>query len=145
MFPIEFFMGEAKEDVETYSVKANENNRKAIENSLDELLLPTVTTFSLYLKEAMGQLTDLFVSGLSSVWDDTIEQLSVFADDSEELGLHKAGKEFSNISGLLKEKRHHMEFNHEPVIKAMGRLNDYLLACREKADYDKAFYLLRDS
>lgn len=144
LFPIEFFMGEAKGDVETYSVKADKNNRKAIENSQNELLLPTVTTFSLYLREAMGQLTDLFVSGLSSAWDDTIEQLSVFADDSEELGLHKASKEFSNISGLLKEKRHHMEFNPEPVIKSMGKLNDYLLECRKKADYDKAFYLLRE-
>lgn len=144
LFPIEFFMGEAKEDAETDSVKAHENNRKDIENSPDESLLPMVTTFSLYLREAMGQLTDLFVSGLSSVWDDTIEQLSVFADDSEELGLHKAGKEFSNISGLLKEKRHHMEFNPEPVIKSMGKLNDYLLECRKKADYDKAFYLLRE-
>lgn len=149
LFPIEFFMREEKDNIETGAVKDIDdskaiNNSKAISNSLNNLQLPVVTTFSLYLKEALGQMSDLFVSGLSSVWDDTIQRLSAFAEDSEGLGLHEAGKEFSNICRLLKEKRHNMEFNPEPVIKAMARLNEYLLACRKKADYDKALCLLNE-
>lgn len=143
LFPIEFFMREEKDNIETGAVKDIDDS-KAISNSLNNLQLPVVTTFSLYLKETLGQVSDLFVSGLSSVWDDTIERLSAFAEDSEGLGLHEAGKEFSNICRLLKEKRHNMEFNPEPVIKAMARLNEYLLACRKKADYDKALCLLNE-
>ena len=99
----------------------------------------------MFIREAIRQVADLFVTGLSSVWDETIDQLSVFADDAERLGLHDAGKKFEQINSLLKEKHHQMEFNPEVVIKTMGRLYSYLAACRKRTDYDTALSLLRDA
>ena len=137
LFPIEFFIRKSENVMDPDEVKAEE--------SLEKPAFATVNTFAVFLREAIRQIADLFVSGLSSVWDETIKQLSVFADDAERLGLHDAGGEFKQISSLLKEKHHQMEFNPEQVIKIMGRLYRYLISCRKKTDYDTALRLLRET
>lgn len=101
-------------------------------------LAEPVETFSDFCRQAMDQLSDLMVSGLFSVQEDTLRQLGRLGDEAEELGLHGAAGELETITDLLKGKRHQMEFSPEKTIEAMGRLNRYLLACREKISYDMA-------
>ena len=95
-------------------------------------------TMEQYLGEVIRQLSDLFVSGLYSLQEDTAEQIAMLSEDGERLGMHQAGRELAAISSFLKEKRHRMEYSMEPVLEAAERLHRYLEACREKISCDLA-------
>lgn len=130
LFPIEFFLQESEgllPETDDSILKKQAVPSMEILNALSQ-----------YLGEASRQLSDLFTSGLFSVQEETLTQLSHFAEDGERLGLHQAGADFARIAELLREKRHQMEFSPEPVLDAMGRLDAYLQACREKLSCDMA-------
>ncbi len=139
LYPIEFLLKGTEYILEDCllsqkRVSAEEGNReKRLPASME-----IIHTMEQYQKEAMSQLSDLFVSGISSVQEDTMHRLSVLSEDGERLGLHHAGVEFGQISGLLERKRHQMEFSLEPVLEAEIRLYQYLMACRKKLSCDMA-------
>lgn len=139
LYPIEFLLKGTEYILEDCllsqkRVSAEEGNReKRLPASME-----IIHTMEQYQREAMSQLSDLFVSGISSVQEDTMHRLSVLSEDGERLGLHHAGAEFGQISGLLERKRHQMEFSLEPVLEAEIRLYQYLMACRKKLSCDMA-------
>lgn len=137
LYPIEFFL---KEDpIESPSkMKEHADANKTVSAEV-------LRTMDQYVREAAKQLSDLFVSGLYSVQEETISQLSAVSEDGERLGLHQAGAEFACIAGLLKEKRHRMGFSPEPVIHALANLSAYLSACLEKLSYDTALLAMNDT
>lgn len=134
LYPIEFLLKGAEHIAEAGPVSAKGGSPgKRVLPSME-----TIRTMEQYRKEAMCQLSDLFVSGISSIQEDTICQLAVLSEDGERLGLHRAGAEFGRICGLLERKRHQMDFSLEPVLEAEIRLYKYLTACREKISCDLA-------
>lgn len=137
LYPIEFFF---KEDP-MESMSKTKEHADADKTVSAEIL----RTMDQYAREAAKQLSDLFVSGLYSVQEETISQLSAVSEDGERLGLHQAGAEFACIAGLLKEKRHRMEFSPEPVIHALANLSAYISTCLEKLSYDTALLAMNDT
>lgn len=136
LYPIEFFLEEAEAAAEAPDEvpKTGDAPRAAPFLPSPEVL----ATMEQYRREALGQLSDLFFGGLYSVREEMTEQIALLSEDGERLGLHQAGREFAAISGLLREKRHQMDFSMEPVLEAAGRLDRYLEACREKISCDLA-------
>lgn len=137
LYPIEFFLKET--DFIPQEDKAFRPERNALAPPEE-----VVRTMEQYCREAAGLLSDLFVSGLYSLQEETLTQLSELSEDGERLGLHGAGTDFNRIAELMKGKRHRMEFSPEPVLEAMERLNDYLLACREKLSFDRALLSMQE-
>ena len=147
LFPIEFFLKEAEAMAPEPEKEENSDNKISAGNKNPETKLPSaeiLNTMKQYCREASRQLSDLFASGINSVQDEMIAQLSELAEDGERLGLHQAGADFACIAGLLRGKRHQIEFSPEPVLKALGRLDAYLLACRERLSYHMALLSMRD-
>ena len=138
LYPIEFFLKEEAHKEATSDTNENSGKNKTVPAEI-------LRTMDQYLRESAKQLSDLFVSGLYSLQEETISQLSVFSEDGERLGLHRAGAEFACIAGLLKEKRHRMEFSPEPIIQALAKLNTYINACLEKLSYDAALFAMNDT
>lgn len=136
LFPIEFFLQEAEGLLP--GTADNLSERRAVPS------MEILHTMSRYHKEAVHLLSDLFASGLFSIQEETLTQLSHLAEDGERLGLHQAGADFARIAELLGEKRHQMEFSPEPVLEAMGRLDAYLQACREKLSCDTALLSMKE-
>lgn len=138
LYPIEFFFKEENPMESPSKTKEHANGNKTVSAEV-------LRTMDQYVREAAKQLSDLFVSGLYSLQEETISQLSVVSEDGERLGLHQAGVEFACIAGLLKEKRHRMEFSPEPVIHAIANLSAYISACLEKLSYDAALLAMNDT
>ncbi len=134
LYPIEFFLDEAEAAAEILCETPKEGSRTDSGLPSREVLM----TMEQYLGEVIRQLSDLFVSGLYSLQEDTAEQIAMLSEDGERLGMHQAGRELAAISSFLKEKRHRMEYSMEPVLEAAERLHRYLEACREKISCDLA-------
>jgi len=137
LFPIEFFLKDTK--------KGEEINEPAASEEEIRLFPDAVKTLSQYCREAAGQLSDLFISGFDSVSDDVLDQMEILGEDAKHLGLHGAAGELRHISGLLRGKRHQMEFSPGPVLEAMERLEQYLSVCQEKISWDLALLSMRDT
>lgn len=134
LYPIEFFLKGAEE-------LAEELETVGQAETMEEKELPspaTVRMMEQYRKEALKQLADLFVSGVSSVQGDIGREILRYAKEGEELGLHFAAKELGRIGELLEEKRHRMDFEMGEVLEAAIRVEAYLKACREKLSCDMA-------
>jgi len=147
LFPIEFFLKNAEAMVQEPEKKENTEDKISAGNKNPETKLPSaeiLNTMKQYCREASCQLFDLFASGIHSVQDEMIAQLQELAEDGERLGLHQAGADFTCIAGLFSEMRHQIEFSPEPVLKALCRLDTYLLACRERLSYHTALLSMRD-
>ena len=115
--------------------------------SIQKSTLPkkeVVQIFEQYEKEAFSQVNDLFVSGLYSVLDTTIDSLRTLSEEGEQLGLHTAGKEFQEIKKLLQEKRHNMEFTPKQVVERMAYLEQYLSICQKKISIDNIRLYIRE-
>lgn len=138
LYPIEFFLKDAD------FVPQTEN--KDTDGQTEQKLFPmeVLRTMEQYRREAVRQLSDLFVGGLYSVQEETLTPLSALSEDGERLGLHQAGADFGKIAALLKEKRHRMEFSPEPVLETMERLDAYLQACGEKLAFDTALLSMKE-
>lgn len=136
LYPIEFFLKEAEELAQQEGLTgAQERDGGKEQNAVSENVLWSMER---YRKEAVRQLSDLFISGLSSVQGDRTGRLSELAEEGERMGLHYAGAKLADIHKALEAGRHQMEFAPEPVLQAMGELDAYLRACREKLAYDQA-------
>lgn len=134
LYPIEFFKTMAKPVEQSSSLE-------------NETILPkkeVVQVFEQYAKEAFSQVNDLFVSGLYSVLDTTIDSLRTLSEEGEQLGLHTAGKEFQKIKKLLQEKRHNMEFTPKQVVERMAYLEQYLSICQKKISIDNIRLYIRE-
>ena len=129
LYPIEFFR---KEKEQTDSSPQDSN--------ITEDILPdsVFNVMAQYQEEAIRTLSDLLISGLSSVQEDTVSALSLLSEDGKRMGILLAGEEFSHIRDMLVSRRHQMDFRREPVIEAMGRLCRYLIACEQKLWFDHA-------
>lgn len=139
LFPVEFFVEEA--EMAGKSLKSSEPEDKECTDRPKRGGPPdeeTVRTLAQYCREASGLLSDLLVTGLSSVQDDLLDRMTALTEEGESLGLHGAAGELSYMEELLRGKRHRMEFSPEQAARAMGRLNRYLLACRGKLSCDTA-------
>lgn len=139
LYPIEFFLKGAEKIME----KGVRQNAAAadMDPRRENRKLPsmeTVRTMEQYRREVLSNLSDLFFSGISSVQEDTVHQLSSLSEDGERLGLHRAGAELGRISGLLERKRHQTEFSAEPVLEAERRLYRCLTAYKKKLSCDTA-------
>ena len=111
------------------------------QNSGSEILkIPNAVfeTMEQYRQEAARTLSDLLVSGLSSVQEEVLSAMSLLAEDGRRLGLTFAGDEFFAIKEMLDNRRHQTDFQPEPVMDVMTRLTRYLLVCRQKLSYDMA-------
>lgn len=135
LYPIEFFFREGGLQEE------NPAGTDIIGNKVSsaEVIYP----LEQYCKEALRQLSDLFVSGLDSLQEETLHTLKNFAKEGESLGLHQAGAGFAAIGDSLQSRRHRMEFAPEPVLAAIGKLEAYLRACEKKISYDRAVLSMR--
>lgn len=136
LYPIEIFQKEAGEILHALDDKAGAD--KPLSRKEEGFYPEAISPMEQYRKEAADALTDLFVSGIYSVQEGMIEQLSALSMEGEQLGLHRAGEGFGVISKLLQEKRHKIEFTPEPVLETAGYLYRYLEACREKLSCDRA-------
>lgn len=139
LYPIEFFLKGAEKILE----KGMRQNAAAadMDPRRENRKLPsmeTIHTMEQYRREVLSNLSDLFFSGISSVQEDTVHQLSSLSEDGERLGLHRAGAELGRISGLLERKRHQTEFSSEPVLEAERRLYRCLTAYKKKLSCDTA-------
>ncbi len=90
-----------------------------------------------YLKGAVRQLADLFVSGLQSSPEELEDRILECSREGEELGFHYAGEKLAELGGLLKGRRHQMEFSPEPLLELWESLQCYLGACIEKVSMDR--------
>lgn len=136
LYPIEFFLNEAEEIAREEGLtggpgEAREEEQKGPSEDV-------LWSMEHYRRESVRQLSDLFISGLSSVQGDRIGRLLVLAEEGERMGLHYAGAKFADIHKALDAKRHQMEFSSEPVLQAAGELDTYFRVCREKLAYDMA-------
>ena len=141
LYPIEFFINEAEEIAGQEGWTAGYRTAEgSAEQPADRDLPSAEILFAMehYRKEAVRQLSDLFVSGLYSAREDLTGRLSVLAEDGERMGLHHAGSMWKRICRELEDRRHQMEFSPEPVIRAAGELHAYFRACQEKLAYDTA-------
>lgn len=148
LYPIEFFIKEAEEIAGQEGLLAGQDS--GFGDIVEERTggrpspgsaLPSAEVLSAmerYRREAVRQLSDLFVSGLYSVREDLVSRLPVLAEDGEHMGLHYAGSMWKQICRELEDRRHQMEFSPEPVIRAAEELYAYFQACREKLAYDTA-------
>lgn len=147
LYPIEFFLKEAEEIAQEDGLKAY-TDHSGTDASVPREQIPSaevLKSMEQYRKEAVRQLSDLFLSGLYSAQGDPVDRLKMLSEDAERMGLHYAGTKFSQIYQALEEKRHQMEFSPDPVLKAAGELEAYLEKCREKLVYDMALSVLRSS
>lgn len=140
LFPIEFFLKEAEE-----LLQSEETGKTDTLAERETCKAEDIKIMRQYHKEAGCQLSDLFVSGLDSVQEDTMEQIARLAEEGERLGLHFAGKNLKHVAELLREKRHRFAFSPDPVLKAMERLEVYLDLCKEKLSYDAALLSMRET
>lgn len=139
LYPIEFFLKETEFIPQTAEDRPAGRPEKKVPSE------SVLRTMEQYRKEAAGQLSDLFVRGLYSLQDETLEELSVLSEEGERLGLHQAGTDFGRIAALMKGKRHQMEFSPEPVLDAMEHLDRCLQAYKEKLSCDMAFLSMQET
>lgn len=140
LYPIEFFLKGAEEIAAELGEKGD--IEKAEERKIPSMEI--VRGMEQYRREAVRQLTDLFVSGISSVQEDVVRGVKECAEEAERLGLHLAGREFGKIGALLEGKRHRMEFEMEEVLRAAEKVSRYLEVCRRKLGCDMAWGYLRE-
>lgn len=95
-----------------------------------------------YAAEVQRQLSDLFVSGLSSLSEETARRLQALAQDGEQMGLSGAAKELSFASEELSRRRHQMSFDSGRMIASLARLSRRLSAYSEKLSYDRALLVM---
>jgi len=140
LYPMEFFLqshdGLYEKSMEQR--KKIQNSEEKEEENAYKLSEPILDTMEQYLKEASQQLSDLFISGLSSVQTESAERILTCAKEGEQLGLHCAGRELKQIGELLNSKRHQIEFSSKPVLQSWRCLNRYIAACMEKVSQDRA-------
>lgn len=91
-----------------------------------------------FLGEIRQALGDLFQCGLNSTQEETLENLSRLAKESGTFGLHGAEEALAFLAETLGKKRHQMEFDPEPVLKAWIHLLSYVKLCQEKTSLDRA-------
>lgn len=141
LYPIEFFLKGAEEiarEVEEREEKAEDKQMQGVPQ------MHVIQTMEQYRREALGQMGDLFVSGVASVQEDMIQRIAECADDGARLGLHAAGEELGKIKGLLEEKRHRVDFEMEEVLEAMGRVQKYFKRCKERITRDMGLRYLEE-
>lgn len=158
LYPIEFFIKEAEEIAEqegligVWEENENEEPESAVKmqgvaaQDRKETDLPSeeiLRSMEQYRREAAEQLSDLFVSGLYSVQEHTIDRLSELSSEGERMGLHYAGAAFDRIGRELEKRRHQMEDSPEPALREMRELEHYLQACRKKLSCDMALLTMR--
>ena len=150
LYPIEFFQPErlAEPGRGGNSVEQNMPEKPSgVKQTAEYKDIPgpqIIQVMEQYQREAGGQLNDLFVSGLDSVQDAVIERLKETAEDGERLGLHLAGSAMDEISRMLQNRRHQMEFTQEPIVDKMAELCRYLTICQQKIIYDKVRLTMRE-
>lgn len=143
MYPVEIFEGERffseSGEMEQYLQEkegaGEQEDRSAGSTGSDKEIRQGMEQFLKEIQEALG---DLFQSGLSSVQEETLENLERLAKESSALGLHRAGADLAFMEKALQEKRHRMEFDPEPVLKVWVRLTDYVRICLDKVSLDQA-------
>ena len=141
LYPIEFFLKGAEEiarEVEEREEKTEDKQMQGVPQ------MHVIQTMEQYRREALGQMGDLFVSGVASVQEDMIQRIAECADDGARLGLHAAGEELGKIKGLLEEKRHRVDFEMEEVLEAMGRVQKYFKRCKERITRDMGLRYLEE-
>ena len=144
LYPIEVFYGEdfGGEDFSRKNVPLPETGENRKTGAVSREIL---TSMGQYVQEVENCLLDVFYSGLNSLQEEILSSLISLAEDGERLGLHQAGGDLSHIAGLLKEKRHQMEFSPKPVLEAMEELTVYLEACKEKLFCDMALLAMESN
>lgn len=159
LYPIEFFVRDEKlaggcawnrsEGAENLSEGEPEPCEDALGGEDDASPIPSFPSVGIldsmeqYCREVRGLLEDMFISGLSSLTEETLSQTERLAREGEQMGLHQAGRDLAQIHSLLEGRRHQMEFSPEQTVEALGRLAAYLNACGEKLRRDKALCLCR--
>ena len=159
LYPIEFYRQgkgasvesqaaeEGQASKESQTIEQNRMSGESIATALSQqksaseiLKIPysVFQTMEQYRQEAARTLSDLLVSGLSSVQDEVLSAMSLLAEDGRRLGLTFAGDELSALREMLDNRRHQTDFRPEPVMDAMTKLVRYLLVCRQKLSYDMA-------
>lgn len=142
LYPIEFFM---IENIGAEAFQTRDQERRKEEEDFSSLPSPEVIgSMEQYFGEVKGLLEDLFVSGLSSVQEETLRQCKRLSEEGEQMGLHRAGRELSAVYRSLEGRRHRMEFSPEPVPELLGRLQVYMGGCRERLLRDKALRCMAD-
>ncbi len=131
LYPIEFF--------EEGKIGGGEPFREPSGETAEHACRPEILRgMEQFLGEIRQVSADLFQSGLSSVREETLEELRRLARESETMGLHGAGEDLAFLEKELSGRRHRLEFDPEPVLEAWGRLQAYVELCREKAACDRA-------
>lgn len=134
LYPIECFLSETEEISQAMKAAALPHMEALGQAAPPE----AIRTMAQYIQEGRRLLTDLFVSGLSSVPEEALETLSALAREGGLLGLRRAGRDFSALDQLLRAKRHQMTFTPKPAIRLMEHLDQYITICQDKLSYDKA-------
>lgn len=91
-----------------------------------------------WIKEMKRILADLLQCGFSSVRQETLDGLKEMAVIAARLGLHEAGKNFSEIHQALSLERHRVQRNDTAVMNCVCALNEYLKLCMRRMDYESA-------
>lgn len=141
LYPIEFFMIEDSLPGNLWS-EGEQNACREEESSLPSR--EVIGSMEQYFGEAKGLLEDLFVSGLSSVREETLRQCRRLSEEGEQMGLHRAGSDLQAVYQYFEGRRHRMEFSPEPVPEILAGLEVYISACRRRLLRDKALRCLGD-
>jgi len=148
LFPVEVFLKEAEEIAEQEGLTdtpdgcfRKDTQTKEAEGPSEEIL----KVMERYRREAAGQLSDLFVSGLYSVQENTAARLLELSENGEQMGLHSAGAIFARIRKALEEQRHQTEYMPGPILHEAQKLDAYLNACRKKLSFDMALLAMKES
>lgn len=134
LYPIEFFIRE--KGPETQEAKGGPKEVSALPSG------EVISSMEQYFREAQGLLTDMFISGLYSLQEETLSQCRRLAREGEMMGLHQGSQNLTEIYKLLEGRRHQMDFSPEPVIEGLGRFEAYIRICRERLLRDKALVCL---
>lgn len=149
LYPIEFFEGGPWEDglidmgAEVSAQMEMDDPGKREQGSCLPLDSKVLAEMERFLKELRQVSADLFQSGLASVQEEALQILHRLAEESEQLGLHGAAKELGILEEGLQSKRHRMDFEPEPIIRAWIRFYRYLRAGRGKVSLDQALVNLQ--
>lgn len=77
------------------------------------------------INELEDILNDIFLSGLGSIKDNTIEELKKMSEKCNDIGLSFAGENLEYLSNELSKKQHSIGFDYAELVEAYYGLKLY--------------------
>lgn len=88
--------------------------------------------------KVIDALSELFISGMNSVHDSTLEEIKKLSEISIQCGLKYGGEQLGKLCSDLSGSRHQMRGDYNSIIEQYCSIEQYFMLCRKKAELDEA-------